>query len=63
MLLMNTKESTDMPFFGTVYATGNALLAGNAIQGLDVNLAIAIEKARYGDSGGARGAAFLNLID
>ncbi len=22
-----------------------------------------IEKARYGDSGGARGAAFLNLID
>lgn len=40
MLLMNTKESTDMPFYGTVYATGNALLAGNATQGLDVNLAM-----------------------
>ena len=37
MLVMNTKESTDMPFYGTVYGTGNALLTGNAIQGLDVN--------------------------
>lgn len=37
---MNTKESTDMPFYGTVYGTGNALLTGNAIQGLDVNVAM-----------------------
>ena len=40
MLVMNTKESTDMPFYGTVYGTGNALLTVNAIQGLDVNVAM-----------------------
>lgn len=40
MLVMNTKESTDMPFYGTVYGTGNALLTGKAIQGLDVNVAM-----------------------
>lgn len=40
MLVINTKESTDMPFYGTVYGTGNALLTGNAIQGLDVNVAM-----------------------
>lgn len=40
MLVMNTKESTDMPFYGTVYGTGNALLTENAIQGLDVNVAM-----------------------
>ncbi len=36
MLVMNTKESTDMPFYGTVYGTGNVLLSGNAIQGLEI---------------------------
>lgn len=40
MLLMNTKESTDIPFYGTVYGTGNAVLTGNAIQGLDANVAM-----------------------
>lgn len=40
MLVMNTKESADMPFYGTVYGTGNALLTGNAVQGLDVNVAM-----------------------
>ena len=40
MLVMNTKESADMPFYGTVYGTGNVLLAGNATQGLDVNVAM-----------------------
>ena len=35
---MNTKESADMPFYGTVYGTGNVLLAGNVTQGLDVNV-------------------------
>ena len=40
MLVMNTKESTDMPFYGTVYGTGNELLTGNAIQRLDVNAAM-----------------------
>lgn len=39
MLVMNTKESSDIPFYGTVYGTGNALLAGDS-QGLDVNAGI-----------------------
>lgn len=39
MLVMNTQESPDFPFYGTVYATGNALLAGNAQDGLDANIA------------------------
>lgn len=40
MLVMNTKESPDVAFYGTVYGTGNAVLAGNPQQGLDVNAAI-----------------------
>ena len=37
---MNTQESPDFPFYGTVYATGNALLTGNAQDGLDANIAM-----------------------
>ena len=40
MLVMNTQESPDFPFYGTIYATGNALLAGNAQDGLDANIAM-----------------------
>lgn len=40
MLVMNTKEAPDLPFFGTVYATGNALLTGNARDGLNANVAV-----------------------
>ena len=40
MLVMNTKESADMPFYGTVYGTGNVMLSGNAAQGLEVNAAM-----------------------
>ncbi len=40
MLVMNTKESPDFPFYGTVYATGNALLTGNAVDGLNANIAV-----------------------
>lgn len=39
MLVMNTKESSDIPFYGAVYGTGNALLSGDS-QGLDVNAGI-----------------------
>lgn len=39
MLVMDTKESNDIPFYGTVYGTGNALLSGNA-QGLNVTAGI-----------------------
>ena len=40
MLVMNTQESPDFPFYGTVYATGNASLSGNAQDGLDANVAL-----------------------
>lgn len=40
MLVMNTKESSEVPFYGTVYGTGNAMLTGNAAQGLDINVAM-----------------------
>lgn len=40
MLVMNTKESLDFPFYGTVYGTGNALIRGNALSGLNVDVAL-----------------------
>ena len=40
MLLMNTSETPEMPFYGTVYGTGNALLTGNAQSGLNANVAM-----------------------
>ena len=40
MLLMNTNETSDIPFYGTVYGTGNALLTGNAQTGLNANVAM-----------------------
>ena len=68
MLLMNTKESTDMPFFGTVYATGNALLAGNAVQGLDVNLAMTTNRNTVftyinGNVASAASTQFIKFVD
>lgn len=40
MLLMNTKESPDFPFYGTVYGTGNATIAGNAADGVNIDVAM-----------------------
>lgn len=40
MLVLNTPETHDFPFFGTIYATGNAHLQGNSVDGLDANLAM-----------------------
>ena len=40
MLLMNTRESLDFPFYGTVYATGNAGISGNAVDGVNINVAM-----------------------
>ena len=40
MLLMDTRESVDFPFYGTVYATGNASIAGNAADGVNINVAM-----------------------
>ena len=68
MLLMNTKESTDMPFYGTVYATGNALLAGNAEQGLDVNVAMTTNRNSTftyinGNVASAASSQFIKFVD
>ena len=35
MLVMNTKESPDYPFYGTSTGTGNATIAGNAQDGVN----------------------------
>lgn len=40
MLVLNTKETPDFPFFGTIWGTGNASLSGNAQNGLNINLAV-----------------------
>lgn len=39
MLVMNTAEDPDVPFYGTIYATGNAHLNGNS-QGLRIDAAL-----------------------
>ncbi|MEG1685810.1 MAG: translocation/assembly module TamB domain-containing protein, partial [Bacteroides sp.] len=39
MLVFNTKESPDIPFYGTVYGTGNTTLNGNP-NGLNVDVAM-----------------------
>lgn len=40
MLVMNTKESHDAPFYGTVYGTGNATIAGNVREGVNIDVAM-----------------------
>ncbi|MDO4164556.1 MAG: translocation/assembly module TamB domain-containing protein [Bacteroides sp.] len=40
MLVMNTKESPDFPFYGTVYGTGSATISGNQQDGVDINVAM-----------------------
>lgn len=40
MLVLNTRESHDYPFYGTVYGTGNALLRGNPQEGINIDLAL-----------------------
>lgn len=44
MLVMNTKESSEFPFYGTVYATGNATIAGNAQDGVNINVAMTTDR-------------------
>ena len=38
MLVMNTPETPDFPFYGTVYGTGNATIAGTPETGLNIEL-------------------------
>ena len=40
MLVMNTTETPDYPFYGTVYGTGSVAIAGNARDGVDINVAV-----------------------
>lgn len=40
MLLMNTKESPEYSFYGTVYGTGNALIQGNSKDGVNIDVAM-----------------------
>lgn len=40
MLVMNTKESLDFPFYGTVYSTGSAQIAGNVRDGVSIDVAM-----------------------
>lgn len=40
MLIMNTKESAEYPFYGTVYGTGNATISGNEHDGVNINVAM-----------------------
>lgn len=40
MLIMNTKESPDFAFYGTVYGTGNATIAGNEANGVNIDVAM-----------------------
>lgn len=40
MLIMNTKESTDSPFYGTAYGTGNVTIAGNVPDGVNIDVAM-----------------------
>ncbi|MBQ8672572.1 MAG: translocation/assembly module TamB [Bacteroides sp.] len=44
MLLMDTKESPDYPFYGTIYGTGNATISGNAEEGMNADVAIATNR-------------------
>ena len=40
MLVMNTKESPDFPFYGTIYGTGNATIAGTPETGVNIDVAM-----------------------
>lgn len=40
MLVMNTKESPDFPFYGTIYGTGNASISGGVGTGVNIDVAM-----------------------
>ena len=44
MLVMNTVESADFPFYGVVYGTGNATIAGNPNDGVTIDVAMTTNK-------------------
>jgi len=40
ILMMNTKESPEFPFYGTIYGTGKALIEGNPQDGVNIDVAV-----------------------
>ncbi|KAA6328859.1 hypothetical protein EZS27_022282, partial [termite gut metagenome] len=67
MLVMDLKEDTDLPFYGTVYGTGNVLLAGN-LQGLNIDVAMTTMRGsnfsyRTKPTGAATSSSFIKFTD
>lgn len=67
MLVYNTKEDPDMPFYGTVYGTGNASLNGGAT-GLNVDVAMSTNRNTnfvymMNSTASAANNQFINFID
>ncbi len=67
MLVYNTKETPEMPFYGTVYGTGNALLNGGAT-GLNVDVAMSTNRNTnfvymLNSMASATSNQFINFVD
>ncbi|KAA6332405.1 hypothetical protein EZS27_019083, partial [termite gut metagenome] len=67
MLVMDTKDDTDLPFYGTVYGTGNVLLTGN-LQGLNIDVAMTTMRGsnfsyRTKSTGAATSSSFIKFTD
>lgn len=67
MLVMNTKETADAPFYGTVYGTGNATLNGNP-QELRINAAVTTNRNTNfvyinGATASAASSQFIKFVD
>lgn len=67
LLVYNMKESSDLPFYGTVYGTGNALLTGNN-SGLNVDVAMSTNKNsnfvyKMSNASSAANNQFIKFVD
>lgn len=67
MLVMKTEEDPDMPFYGTVYATGSALLTGDG-QALNVDAAVTTNRNTnfvytLAESASAVNSQFIKFVD
>lgn len=67
LLSYNTKENSDLPFYGTVYGTGNVLLTGNN-SGLNVDVAMSTNKNsnfvyRMSSAASAANNQFITFVD
>ncbi len=67
MLVMHTQESPDFPFYGTVYASGNARLSGNTDE-LNVNAAMTTNRNTHfvyslATAAMATSNHFINFVD